>query len=118
MADVLLVDDEPLLCEELADSLELEGFDVAMEHSVPDALKVMEGKGFDVVVTDLKMPKVSGLDFLRALGERDYKGLIIVISGHGAETSRSDALELGAKACLAKPVDVDDVIEIIETHLS
>ena len=118
MARVLIVDDEPLLCEELAECLELEGFDVCQEHSVPAAMNALSDGTFDAVITDLRMPRIGGLDFIRLMNERQYAGVIIVLSGHGAEKSRQEALSNGARACLAKPVDVDDVLETLERHLS
>lgn len=113
MTNILLVDDEPLLCEELKESLELEGYDVETEHSVPKGLAVVEQSAIDVVITDLKMPQVGGLEFIKALRETSFDGAIIVVSGHGAESSREEAMSLGACACLAKPVDVDEVMDVI-----
>lgn len=117
MTHVLLVDDEPLLCDELADGLELEGFEVHAEHTVPDALNALATSPYDAVITDLKMPKLGGMDLIRALGQRSFDGVIIVISGHGAERSRTDALAAGARACLSKPVDVDEVVTLLSQHL-
>lgn len=114
MKRVLLVDDEPLLCAELAEGLDLEGFEVEMEHSVSSALNFMDSETFDAIVTDLKMPKIGGLEFIKELKTRGFEGDILVISGHGAESSREEAMALGAKACLAKPVDVDEVIALLD----
>lgn len=113
MSQVLIVDDEPLLREELAEALEMEGFDVSTADSVPDALSQMDGASFDTVVTDLKMPKFGGLDLLKRLNENNFKGIVVVVSGHGAESSRNKAMALGARACFAKPLDVDELIELI-----
>lgn len=110
MQRVLIIDDEPLLREELQDSLELEGFAVDAAASVPEGLTLCDEKEFDYVVTDLKMPKVGGLTFLREAQERNLKGRIFVVSGHGAESSRDEAMSLGAVACFAKPLDVDELI--------
>lgn len=113
MTNVLIVDDEPLLREELQESLELEDFDVSTAESVPDALQKLEGAAFDAVVTDLKMPKMGGLELIRHLNQINYQGIVVVVSGHGAESSREEAIGLGAAACFSKPLDIDDLIEVI-----
>lgn len=113
MTCVLIVDDEPLLREELQESLELEDFDVSTAESVPDALQQLEKASFDVVVTDLKMPKMGGLELIRHLNQISYQGIVVVVSGHGAESSREEAMAHGATACFAKPLDIDSLIEVI-----
>lgn len=115
MSQVLIVDDEPLLREELAEALEMEGFEVSTADSVPDALSKMDAESFDTVVTDLKMPKLGGLDLLAQLNEDNFAGIVVVVSGHGAESSRDEAMALGAMACFSKPLDVDELIELIGT---
>ena len=114
MTQILIVDDEPFLREELQESLELEDYDVVAAASVPEALAELAKDSFDVVVTDLKMPKVSGLDLLRKLSDQGFAGRVVVVSGHGAESSREEAMALGAVACFAKPLDVEDLIDLIE----
>ena len=111
MNSVLIVDDEPFLREELQESLEFEGYDVLCAADVPEALELCASHAFDYVVTDLKMPKMGGLELLKALNESDQSARIFVVSGHGAESSKEDALRLGAKACFAKPLDTDALIE-------
>jgi CheY-like chemotaxis protein len=111
MALVLVVDDEPLLREELQESLEFEGYDVLTAADVPEALELCDQHSFDYVVTDLKMPKLGGLALLEALKNKGATSKIFVVSGHGAESNRDQALELGAAACFAKPVCTDSLIE-------
>lgn len=114
---VLLVDDEPMVVEELQESLEFAGMAVSTAGSVPDALSLCDETSFDVIVTDLKMPGVGGLDLIKALRDRDDPARIFVVSGHGAESNRTDAISLGASECFAKPLDVDDLLEVIQkTH--
>lgn len=111
MSSVLVVDDEPFLREELQESLEYEGYEVACAEDVPQALEMCAEQAFDFIVTDLKMPRMGGLELLEALKKKDYAATVLVVSGHGAESSRDDALRLGAKACFAKPLDCDALIE-------
>lgn len=113
MTHILIVDDEEFLREELQESLELEDYDVTAAASVPEALEHLGKAEFDVVVTDLKMPKLGGLELLRKLSEQAFQGDVFVVSGHGAQSSRDDAMALGAVACFAKPLDVEELIELI-----
>lgn len=115
---ILLVDDEPMVREELMEALEFEGFDVQAVGSVADALQSCAETAFDMIITDLKMPKAGGLDLLRALQEMEAPPLAFVLSGHGAESNRVEATSLGALRCFSKPVDPDDLIEKIGEHLS
>jgi len=96
MTRVLIVDDEPLLLNK------------ALEHCV-DA-------SFDVVVTDLKMPERGGLELLKELKTREYPADIYVVSGHGADSNRDQAKELGATECFAKPLDTDELVEAINQN--
>ena len=114
---VLLVDDEPMLRDELSEALEFEGFDVQSVGSVDDALQTCGETAFDLIITDLKMPQKGGLDLLAALQHLDDPPLAFVLSGHGAESNRVEAMRLGAKDCFSKPVDPDDLILKISEHL-
>lgn len=110
---ILLVDDEPMVSEELQEALEFEGFDVTAVDSVSKALVECETSQFDLVITDLKMPHLGGLDLLRSLREMEAPPKVFVLSGHGAESNRSEATELGALECFSKPVDPDMLVERI-----
>lgn len=114
MHKLLLVDDEPLVTEELQEALEFEGYSVATADCVEAALMACDGASFDLVITDLKMPGAGGLDLIRALNDRGSPPCIVVLSGHGAESNREKAMQLGAAACFAKPVDPDDLVVRIE----
>ena len=116
-ASILLVDDEPMVREELMEALEFEGFDVEAVGSVADALETCAATDFDVIITDLKMPKAGGLDLLAALKGMEHRPLTFVLSGHGAQSNRVEAMSLGAIECFSKPIDPDDLIEEIGNHL-
>lgn len=117
MTSILIVDDEPMLREELQESLELEDFDVTPAEDVDTALMLCEQQSFDIVVTDLKMPRRGGLELIEELQKRKYPARCFVVSGHGAESNRETALGFGAAACFAKPLDVDQLIDVIQTEV-
>lgn len=114
---ILLVDDEPMVAEELQEALEFEGFAVDAATSVVDAMEACGNKDYDLIITDLKMPQLTGLDLLRALQEFDDPPVIFVLSGHGAESNRVEATDLGASQCFSKPVDPDFLVSKIEAAL-
>ncbi len=113
---VLIVDDEPMLREELQESLELEDFEVSAAENVDVALKLCSDTDFDFVVTDLKMPKRGGMELIEELKNRNYGATCFVVSGHGAESNREKAIDFGAAACFAKPLDVDELINAINAR--
>jgi CheY-like chemotaxis protein len=113
MTRILIVDDEQMIREELKESLEFEDFEVTTAASALEALEICKKNEFDCIVTDLKMPNMGGLELLGRLRDENVKSRFFVVSGHGAESSREDAMGLGAEACLAKPLDVDLLINEI-----
>lgn len=106
---ILLVDDEPILVEELQEALEFEGFDVDTSSSVDTALAACKTTCYDLVVTDLRMPQRGGLDLIRELRSESDSPIIFVVSGHGARSKRDEATSLGAMECFSKPVDPDEL---------
>lgn len=115
--NILLVDDEPMVSEELQEALEFEGFDVTAVESVSSALMTCDEASFDLIITDLKMPHLGGLDLLCSLQEMSDPPKVFVLSGHGAESNRAEAISLGAAECFAKPVDPDMLISRINAAL-
>ncbi len=117
MASVLIVDDEEMIREELREALEFEDYVVTTAESAIEALDICDDCKFDVIVTDLKMPKMGGLDFLQKLRDREVASKLFVVSGHGAKSNEDEALNLGASACLSKPLDVDILVENIQKYI-
>ena len=118
MTRVLIVDDEPLLRAELQETLEFEGFEVVEAGCVATALEQCHEVEFDVVVTDLKMPKRGGLELVSELSTSNYPAAIFVVSGHGAETNKERATELGVVECFPKPLDADSLIDAIHRSIN
>lgn len=113
MTKILIVDDEEMIREELREALEFEDFNVTTACSAIEALDICDSNNFDVVVTDLKMPKMGGLELLNELGARKFGATFYVVSGHGAKSNEDEALRLGATACFSKPLDVDLLVDSI-----
>ena len=117
MNRVLFVDDDDDLRDATQQSLTLAGFTVDAVGSAAAALKLVEA-GFDgVVVTDIRMPEMDGLELLRRLIARDADLPVILISGHADVATAVGALRQGAYDVLAKPYPPDQLIASIERAL-
>lgn len=116
---ILLIDDEAFVLEELTETFECEGFEVTTALSGEEALKIEDIAEIPVVISDLKMPGLSGIDLFETLKERSQlNAKVILLSGHGAQDARDKALDLGFFACLSKPIDIEELIEVVETALA
>lgn len=111
--NVLLVDDEEEYIRTMAERMEMRdlGSDVALTGE--EALTMLEGDVPDVMVLDLKMPGMGGMEVLEKAGERFPDLPIIILTGHGSDQEEVEARRLGAFDYLRKPVDLADLMEVI-----
>lgn len=109
-ADVLLVEDERAIREPLAEALRDEGYRVVETEDGEIALACLAREPFDVVVTDIRMPRVDGLEVLRQMRERWPETPALVITAYGPASSVVAALGAEAVECLMKPFHLDDIL--------
>jgi len=109
---ILVVDDEPLIRESLYEILRIEGYHVQMAQSGKEALKFIDAKEYDIVVTDFKLPKMSGMDLLEALKKDHPRIEVILITGYGSIETAVEAMKKGAYDYITKPIN-DNEIKII-----
>ncbi len=114
---ILVVDDEELIRWSLSEHLRGQGYNVLEASDGQECLDVVGKTLPDLVLTDLKMPRVDGMEALRRLRERDIDVPVIVLTAHGAVDSAVEATRLGAKAYLSKPFDLREVALAIEKVL-
>lgn len=114
---ILVVDDERSQREILEMILSGEGYDVTTASSGEAALKFVQNRHFDLVLTDLKMTGMSGLDLLRELVAYDKSIMVILLTAHGTVDSAFEAKDLGAFAYLQKPYDREKLLETVERAL-
>lgn len=112
--DILLVDDEDHLQEVLGLLLELDGHKVTTAYSGEQALKIAAESQFDLVVTDLKMPGMSGLDIIKAFKETNPDIRVIMITGYPTEESEAEARRLGVDDYITKPFHMDRMREVLQ----
>ncbi|MBU1274622.1 MAG: response regulator [Proteobacteria bacterium] len=111
---VLLVDDEQEFVQTLSERLMLREIGSAVVHDGEEALRVAAEDEPDVIVLDLKMPGIDGVEVLKRL-KRDHPGVeVIILTGHGSEADRDLCMSLGAFAYLEKPVDIERLSEAMQ----
>lgn len=115
---ILVVDDEKSQREILEMILSGEGYDVTTASSGEAAMKFVESRRFDLVLTDLKMTGMTGLDLLKELTNYDKSIIVILLTAHGSVDSAVDALRLGAFDYLQKPYDKDKLLDTISRALN
>lgn len=108
---VLLVDDERDFVSSLAERMELRGIAVDTALNGAEALDKIEKEKPELVVLDLLMPGVMGLDVLRHIRKDHPRTKVVVLTGHGAPEWEDEALRLGASSCLLKPIKIEKLIE-------
>jgi DNA-binding NtrC family response regulator len=116
-AHVLVVDDEPSARTGLEKLLRQEGYDVALAEDGVTALARAQDRPPDVVVTDLRMPKMDGVELLRRLHEQDSSLPVVVVTAFGEVASAVQAIREGAEDYLTKPIDFDTLVHVIERAL-
>jgi signal transduction histidine kinase/DNA-binding response OmpR family regulator len=117
-ARLLIVDDEAALMEALCNTLELEGYRTAGFTSARSALAELEGNHFDLLLTDLMMPEMNGIELLRAAQriDRDLAG--IMMTGHGTIDTAVKALQAGASDYVLKPFRLDNLLPVLAKALA
>jgi DNA-binding response OmpR family regulator len=100
---ILVVDDEATMRRSLADILRLEGYRVQTASSGEEAILRIKEESFDLILLDLKMPGIGGIEVLEYLVENSPDSQVILLTAHGSLESAIDALRLGAQDYLLKP---------------
>jgi DNA-binding NtrC family response regulator len=114
---VLVIDDERVALKNLEHVMRKEGYEVTATQSGPQALKLLEERPFDVVLTDLKMEKVDGMHILRKCRELHPDTEVIMITGYATLDSAVEAMKYGAFHYIAKPFKLDEVRTVVREAL-
>ena len=111
---VLLVDDERDFVEALSERLQMRDYSSAVVYGGEEALSIVDEDEPEVMVLDLKMPGIDGLEVLRRVKEKHPNVEVIVLTGHGSEDVARHCAELGACAYLEKPVDIEELTKAMQ----
>ena len=110
---ILILDDEPIVCKRLKPAFLKAGYDVETYTDSASAMKRALEKDFDIVITDLKMEGMSGMEFLSEVKKRSSRTEVIVITGFATvEASRESSLK-GVFNFVAKPFKLTDILDMV-----
>ena len=117
MADLLIIDDEKAIRKTLTEILSFEGYKIEEAADGEEGLKKFKEKTYDVVLCDIKMPKLDGIEFLQKAGEINPDVPIIMISGHGNIETAVEAVKKGAYDYISKPPDLNRLLITIRNAM-
>lgn len=109
---VLVVDDEEIIRNFLSEVLD-DKFDVSLASDGDEAIEKIKKRRFDLIITDLKMPRVPGEDVVKFARQQDPTSKVIVISGFSSLYTVSQSINNGACAFLSKPFSIKELIETV-----
>jgi DNA-binding NtrC family response regulator len=118
MAKILIIDDERSIRNSLREILEYEGYEVKDASDGVEGFKIASEEKFDIILSDIKMPKMDGLELLEKLKESGVDSQIIMISGHGTIETAVEAIRNGAFDFIAKPLDLNRVLITLKNALT
>ncbi len=116
--NILIVDDEPVVIKSCERILQPEGYMVKGSSGAQEAMGLLKNNAFDIIITDLKMPEVDGIELIRWLRNINPSVGIIVITGYPSQESIKDALELGIIDYLPKPFSPEILIDVASKAMS
>ncbi|MBI4848479.1 MAG: sigma-54-dependent Fis family transcriptional regulator [Nitrospirae bacterium] len=114
MGRILVVDDEKFITKSLKQHLEKEGHEVFTADSGDDGLEVFQAESPDIVILDLRMPGMSGMETLEAMKKSNSEAVVIIITAHGDIGTAVSAIKLGAYDFVEKPFDLDRLSVLIK----
>ncbi len=117
MSNILIIDDEKAIRKTLTEILSYEGYKIEEAGDGEDGLKKFKEKTFDVVLCDIKMPKLDGIEFLDKVREVNPDVPVIMISGHGTIETAVEAVKKGAYDYISKPPDLNRLLITIRNAM-
>ncbi len=110
---VLLVDDEEEFVKTLSERLQMRDLNSELALNGEQALQIVTDQEPDVMVLDLKMPGIDGMEVLRRVRKAFPKVQVVILTGHGTKKDEEQAKKLGAFAYMKKPVDIDHLVKVL-----
>ena len=111
---IMIVDDEAIMRNLLLKILEQEGYQITLAASCDEALEKLEHEDFELVLSDVKMPKTSGFELLKIIKKQKPQTAVIMMTGYGDAYTVKEALMLGADEYITKPFKSHEISLIVE----
>ena len=111
--ELLIVDDEKRFAHMLAKRLGLRGCVCEVCYSGKEALDMVKGKKFFLILLDLQLPDIYGIEVLRQIKKNSSETPVIILTGHGTEDDRQECMEQGAYAFIHKPLGIEELMGIL-----
>jgi CheY-like chemotaxis protein len=115
-ASILVVDDNPSMAKTLADIMSVKGFEVYAAHSGLEALEILQSQPIDILLTDVIMPEMNGVELYRATRKRYPKLATILMTAYAADDLIHQGLAEGIKTVLTKPLDIDFLLILFSAY--
>jgi len=110
LPEVLIIDDEPLMRISISDALKAEGYNVASAATGSEGLKAIKDTSYDVVITDLRLPEVDGVQILKTCRQISPHTKVLMITAYGSVDTAVEAMRIGAYDYITKPFSMDELI--------
>ena len=107
---ILVVDDEKLMRMSIDDKLVKEGYAVTSLSNASEGIKLLQSTNFDAVITDLRLPKIDGIDFLREIKKSSPDTVVIIMTAYGSIENAVVAMKEGAYDYVTKPFSLEELI--------
>src|SRR5499427_9579931 len=114
---ILVVDDEKVIREILADFLSMEGYVVHAVEDGVEAMKELHRRSYNLVISDLKMPNMGGLELIAKVTEESIPVLTVIMTGFGTVETAIEAMKKGAYDYILKPFKVEEVVHVVQRGL-
>ena len=115
--NILLVDDDVSILLLVSDVLEENGMNVVTARSGEEAVRLMEGQSFDLILLDIKMPEMNGIDALKEIRKFDQDIPIIMQSAYAFENDMEAARQAGSNGFVTKPINIKELKSVLSSFL-
>jgi DNA-binding NtrC family response regulator len=116
-ARLLIVEDEDTLCASLQRVLQKDGYEVDVAGSAEDALALLESKTYDLILCDIILPGISGIDLLRKYRERNPLQKVVIMTAYASLDTAKQAIAAGASEFVLKPLTHDELKSVVRSVL-
>ena len=114
---ILIIDDEARLRRSLLLILEVSHYQVTCAENAHDGLQLLQNSTFDLLFLDVKLPDADGISLLPTILQMHPSLPVIILTAHGGQAAEAEALRMGARAYLIKPIDPEDILARVEEAL-